>query len=123
MRVVRDATVVLCQAAVVVFSLTAALAIRLDFDIPKHDWDLLTTALLVVVPLKLLIFFLGGLHKGSWRYASLPDVARIGFGRVIAWLLAGTILTIWSDGKFARSASTIDYLLCFPRLAPCRYSL
>jgi FlaA1/EpsC-like NDP-sugar epimerase len=123
MRAFRNATVVLCHIVVIAFSLSAAVAIRFDFAMGPEIWTLLGQALVVVIPIKLVTFLAGGLHKGSWRHASLPDLARIGFVNVLASVLAATTLMIVEAGQFPRSAYVIDFLLCFLLIAATRYSI
>ncbi len=123
MRSLRIPLIILCQATFVVLSLGLALAIRLDFSLSLVEWNLLAQALIVVVPIKLCTFFAGGLHKGSWRLAALPDLMRIAFVNLAASLLSGIAVTMWVGKQFPRSTYIIDLLVCFLLSAGARYSL
>jgi FlaA1/EpsC-like NDP-sugar epimerase len=48
------------------------------FDaVPKFLFDAASQALLVLVPTQVLVFWLLGLYRGVWRFASVPDLVRI----------------------------------------------
>src|SRR5262245_50001707 len=85
----RDPLVLSFQAVVIAVSLIAAFWIRLDFSLSREEWSLLNSALIVVIPVKMIAFILGGLRKDSWRYATLSDLARIGVvntgASVLSW--------------------------------------
>jgi FlaA1/EpsC-like NDP-sugar epimerase len=123
MRSLRDFLVLTCEGVVIGFSLIAALAIRLDFALDTEAWNLLLPVLMVALPIKLCVFFVGGLHKGSWRHAALPDLTRIGVVNVSASLLMASVVTAGEGNRFPRSAYLIDFLICFLSTAATRYSV
>src|SRR4029450_6065158 len=76
MRHLRNLLVILFQAGVAAISLAAAYEIRLDFSLSPAEWRLLANVLMIAVPIKLCSFYVGRLHRGSWRHAALPDLIR-----------------------------------------------
>ena len=64
--------------------------------------------LLLVVPVQAVIFWLFGLYRGVWRFASLPDMIRIGKA-VLAGTLAVTLL-IWLFRDFAGVPRSVPLL-------------
>jgi FlaA1/EpsC-like NDP-sugar epimerase len=50
---------------------------RFNFDIPLDHMVALKQTLLWVIPIQVTVFFVYGLYRGIWRYASLPDLRRI----------------------------------------------
>ncbi len=62
--------------------------LRFNLDVPPTYNRLMIESLLWVVLLKAAIFWLFGLYRGVWRYASLPDLKRI----VLAVLVAALAL-------------------------------
>src|SRR5262249_49815415 len=123
MRRLRDPLVITFQAVVIVTSLAAALWIRFEFLFGEVQWALLTSALVVAVPIKLVTFFVGGLHRDSWRHAGLQDLSRIGLVNVCASVLSWIAITYWFVPGFPRSVYIIDLLLCFLLNAGARYSI
>jgi FlaA1/EpsC-like NDP-sugar epimerase len=50
---------------------------RFNFDIPLDHMVVLKQTLLWIIPVQVILFFIYGLYRGVWRYASLPDLRRI----------------------------------------------
>jgi len=54
-----------------------AFILRFNFDIPQEYMAVLQTTLWMVVPLYGFSFILFSLYRGTWRFASLPELKRI----------------------------------------------
>jgi FlaA1/EpsC-like NDP-sugar epimerase len=54
-----------------------AYMLRFNFDIPPGHMEILHKTILWVIPTQVTAFFIYGLYRGVWRYASLPDLQRI----------------------------------------------
>ena len=72
--------------------------LRLNLEIPVVFLPALATAVTVAVSLHALIFWLLGLYRGSWRYASLPDLKRIAFACLIGALAVPALLAFFRAG-------------------------
>ena len=73
-----------------------AFAFRFDFgQVPVHHikgaWQLFYVSL----PVQMLTYWLFGLYRGIWRFASLPDLQRIMRAIVVGALVTYFILFIW----------------------------
>ena len=79
--------------------------------VPDWFWQQALDSLLLVVPVQAAVFWLFGLYRGVWRFASLPDMIRIGKS-VLSGLLIITLL-LW----LARDFSGI------PRSVPVLYGI
>ncbi len=110
MRRFRDPFVLFFQGMLIVLSLNLAFWVRFDFSIASLDWEVLWAALTIVVPVKLLVFFLGRLHRDSWRHAGLQDLARIGFVNIGASIFTFGTVSVWVGPSFPRSVFAIDFL-------------
>src|SRR5262245_35421085 len=55
----------------------AAFWLRFNLDTPEFYSAIAWSSLIWVVPLHAVLFWLFGLYRGIWRYASLPDLQRI----------------------------------------------
>ena len=73
-------------AAVVAWAM--AFWLRFNLDLPQPFLTMMLQTLVWVVPLQAAIFWLSGLYRGIWRYASIPDLLRIGMAVGIAALTA-----------------------------------
>ena len=87
------------------------------------EWDILFAALTIAVPIKLCAFFLGRLHRDSWRHAALQDLVRIGLVNLGASVIALPVLSVWVGPSFPRSVYAIDLLICFLLSAGARFAL
>ncbi len=54
-----------------------AYLLRFNFEIPGEFSHSLWESVALVLPVNVLIFWLFGLYRGMWRFASLPDLKRI----------------------------------------------
>ena len=72
--------------------------LRLNPEIPEVFLPALGTAVTAAVPLHALIFWSLGLYRGSWRYASLPDLKRIAFACLIGALAVPALLAFFRAG-------------------------
>ncbi|WP_457668862.1 polysaccharide biosynthesis protein [Thiolapillus sp.] len=61
--------------------------------VPDWFWQQALNSLLLVMPVQAAVFWVFGLYRGVWRFASLPDMIRIGKA-VLSGLLIITLL-LW----------------------------
>ena len=54
-----------------------AFGLRFNLEVPAYYETIMLESLYWVVPLHAGIFWLFGLYRGLWRYASVPDLKRI----------------------------------------------
>ena len=68
----------------------------------------------LVLAVKLLIFYLSGLYRGAWQYASVADLMRVARAVVLACIAAGILLSmIPGFGVISWAALVIDFNLLF----------
>ena len=70
----------------------AGYALRFNFDIPPSFVDAMLRNLLWIIPLQALIFYVFGLYRGIWRFASIPDLRRIALAAGTAGLAIPALL-------------------------------
>ncbi|MBI4355040.1 MAG: hypothetical protein HY597_01135 [Candidatus Omnitrophica bacterium] len=82
----------------------------LSYDLQR----LIVQALPVLVVLKITMFYLCGLYRGLWRYASLTDVIAI-FKAVSLGSVASAValVLLWRFIGYSRAVLIIDWLLLF----------
>src|SRR5688572_20954137 len=123
MRRFRDPLVISFQGFLIGASLILAFWIRFDFSVPDVELLVLSEALAIAIPIKLLVFVLGGLHRDSWRHAALQDLTRIGIVNLVASMLATLAIVTLIGPAFPRSVYAIDLLVCFLLNAGARFAL
>lgn len=75
---IRTLVAVLHDLLAAVFAWLLAYLLRFNLDIPPQYMHAMWSYMAVVVPVQGAIFFFGGLYRGIWRFASIPDLRRIG---------------------------------------------
>lgn len=95
---------------VVASALCWALAfwLRLNLELPEEFRAPLALAVAASVPLHAMIFWSLGLYRGSWRYASLPDLKRIALACLIGGLAVPAVLSFL---RLAESVPRSTYVL------------
>ena len=78
-------------------ALTLAYYLRFNFDtIPQEYSDSLIKLIAFTVPIQGAVFWITGLYRGFWRFASIPDLIRIlkavGLGTLLLTLTASVVL-------------------------------
>jgi FlaA1/EpsC-like NDP-sugar epimerase len=84
--------------------------LRFNLDVPQPYEAMMLESLLWVVPLQGAIFWLFGLYRGIWRYASVPDLKRIVSAVVVA-ALALPALFLMLQVAVPRSVLIFDPIL------------
>src|SRR5437867_2773009 len=110
---IRGLLITLSHLATISISLTVAFWIRFEFSLRTPECALLIGSLILVLPIKMVVFLFGGLHKGSWRYAGLADVFRIYVVNIAASGISAVTLFASFGSEFPRSVYVIDFLICF----------
>ena len=89
---------------------SVAFLLRFNFDVPQPYLMMMLQTLAWVVPVQAGIFWLFGLYRGIWRYASLPDLKRIVIAVAVA-ALALPALFLMLQIAVPRSVLIFDPLL------------
>ncbi len=85
---VRTLLAIIHDIAAATLAWMLAYLLRFNFDLPPNFSLEMQQTLIWVVPLQLAIFWMFGLYRGIWRYASLNDLRRI----VLAVLLGAAAI-------------------------------
>lgn len=65
--------------------------------VPEAFWRQALVLLLLVIPVQAVVFWLLGLYRGVWRFASLPDLARISKSVLTGLLVIALVLYLVFD--------------------------
>src|SRR5579862_5769856 len=104
-------------------SLPVAFLLRFEFNIPPGEQRHLLTALYLFIPVKALIFYFFGLHRISWRVASVFDLLGVTLANLVASVTACSLSWIVIGPSFSRSIYIMDGLVCFLICAGFSFSL
>ncbi len=86
------------DAAAAAFAWYLAYLLRFNFDIPEQYAQGMLATLWLVLPLEIACFWLFGLYRGMWRFASIPDLKRILLAVGLAALAVPTTLYMTHHG-------------------------
>jgi len=88
-----------------------AYALRFNFDVPadygQHAWQ----ALLWVVPTFAALFYLFGLYRGIWRFASLSDLQNLLAAVAVGALATGSLVVLFGIPLVPRSVLILHPML------------
>ena len=76
----------------------AAFWLRFNFDVPDEYEQLMLQLLPWVLAIHAAVFWVLGLYRGLWRYASLPDLQRIVLSAAVAALAVPAVLAFLRIG-------------------------
>ena len=94
------------------FAWCAAFWLRFNLEVPEPFFSAMLSSLAWVVPLQAAVFWMFGLYRGIWRYASVPDVQRIVFAVLVASMAVAMVLTLQGRPTgVPRSVLILDPLL------------
>jgi FlaA1/EpsC-like NDP-sugar epimerase len=95
--------------------------LRFNLEIPEGFLPALGAAVAAAVPMHAVIFWSLGLYRGSWRYASLPDLKRIAFACLLGALAVPAVLAFLRAGtNVPRSTFILSPLLLATIMAGSR---
>ena len=90
-----------------------AFLLRFNFDIPIIFLDVMIKMMIVLIPIKVVIFFLFKIYFVAWRFFGLSEYRRIISAHIIVYLLFSIILLLFYNyfNSFPRSVIAIDLFL------------
>src|SRR5258706_8144124 len=98
-----------------------AFGLRFNLEVPQYYLALMLQSLGWVVALQAGIFWMFGLYRGMWRYASLPDLKRI-VSAVIVAALALPALFLMLQIAIPRSVLIFDPILLVMIMGGSRFA-
>jgi FlaA1/EpsC-like NDP-sugar epimerase len=113
----------LADAAIIAVAWTLAFELRFDHGLPVYYETLLRRTILIVVPIKLVVFLMFGFHRRWWRYVSVRDMWGAARGVVVASLVADVTVYFLSPVhhvRLPRSIAIMDLLITLALVAGAR---
>jgi FlaA1/EpsC-like NDP-sugar epimerase len=101
----------------------AAYLFRFNFDLPLDHQSLMLQTLWVVLPLQAIAFVSFGLYRGTWRFASVPDLKRILLTVAFAAVVLVALLFMLSTSlRVPRSVLILDPILLLLMMGGSRFA-
>jgi FlaA1/EpsC-like NDP-sugar epimerase len=104
-----------------VASVTGAFLLRFEYTIPASQFGYLWKGICLAVLSRSVVFRIGGIDRGGWRYSSLPDVYKMLLATAAGTALWGALALALLGPGFPRSIYGMDFVLCFVATAGSRF--
>lgn len=109
-RTARIISLAIIDAVLLNLSILIALLIKYDTAIPQQYMGYLSGFTLLVTVLQLAVFWLFGLYRSLWEYASIEEMAQIIFATMVAAVL-GAVAGFISGKAYPLSVYAVGWLL------------
>ena len=107
-----------------IVSLYLAYLLRFNFDIPNDFVTNFSNILLLILALKISVFYYFNIYKISWRYFSLYDVKKLIQAHIYTYAIFTVLFLVFEEqlSPFARSIIIIDFVLSLLLITLLRFS-
>lgn len=119
----RRPLIVLAHGVLIAASLALAFLIRFELHVPTSEWQRAGEALLLLLAVRMAIFWYFKLYEGLWRYVSMRDILAILKATTLSEALFVAAVFVFSGYGFPRSIFVIDWLLCIAFVAGARLAV
>lgn len=120
LRSYRRVAVLTTYLVVFVAAYVLAYLLRFDFVIPAAQRRILVLSLPLLVTIRLAGFYLFGLHRGLWRYASIGDLVTIVKASTVTSVVFTATAAMLFPKNFPRTVYLLDWLMCMGMVAGLR---
>ena len=90
-----------------------AYLLRFNFFIPLEFFDVMMVMMMVLIPIKLIVFYFFKLYFIAWRYFGLTEYKRLIVGHLVVYTIFGLFFLLFPElfTPFPRSVILIDFFL------------
>jgi hypothetical protein len=107
-----------------VSSVVTAFLLRFDFAIPIDIQPLMFSAVALALVVKMPVFLLARLDRGSSRFVRIPDLWRVLIANGVASaVFSGLVMRLLGSASFPWSVCLIDFLVCFVATGGARFAV
>jgi len=103
-------------------SLFSACLLRFDLELPPSQQHSFLVALAVLLPAKVVVFYLLGVHRIYWRLVGMFDLLRLMFANAVASFVAAVGIAVIVGSAFPRSIYLLDFIVCFLLTASLQFA-
>ncbi|HLJ50414.1 MAG TPA: nucleoside-diphosphate sugar epimerase/dehydratase [Bryobacteraceae bacterium] len=121
MKYLRRPIVLATYLLIAAASVIGAYLLRFEFSIPHQEYRVFLIGLAVFVPVKVVVFYVLGVHRSWWRMVSILDLLRLIVANSTASFFAGLGIVLLVGSAFPRSIYIMDGILCFLMTAALQF--
>jgi len=125
-RLWRRLILVMLDVVAAIVAVLFAFVVRFALDgttIPAAAVVMYLTALPVIIPIRVLIFYSFGLYRQMWTHASIPELLRVVWAVSADSLVSATVIFVLPHAGFPRSVLIIGWFLAVGALGTIRLVL
>lgn len=98
----------------IIFAIYIALLFRFDFNLNQQLIENYAFAVLILLPLKIILFYIFGFYRGMWRYTGINDLKNLVKANATALVIVFASLVLINRFQgLSRSVFLMDGILCF----------
>lgn len=118
---VRQISLLIFDIVLVNLCVYIALIFRFDGSIPRRSVSIFWDSMIYLTAIKITIYYLFGLYRSLWRYASIDEMLQLFFAVSIEGILC-FLFGLFFDLRLPRSVYAIACVLTFLALGGVRFS-
>ena len=119
--IVRKALLIFSDIILVNLCIYVALIFRFDGSIPKQYMDIFLNTMIYLTAIKIAVYYMFGLYRSLWRYASIDEMLQLAFAVAIEGILT-YLFGQFFNVSLPRSVYAITCVLTFLTLGGLRFS-
>jgi len=103
----------LVDVLISISTIVIAYLLRFNFSVPSIFFPSMLSMMMILIPLKIVLFFIFRLYFVAWRYFGLGEYKKLIFSHLLIYPLFALIFLVLYDsfGNFPRSVIVIDFFL------------
>jgi len=114
--------VIASDVILTIFSYLLSYLLRFNFTVPDIYWNVFFRSLPVLFIVRIACFYVFGLYKGVWRYASINDLLRILKAITLSTIIfSAYVFFYFRTESFPRSTVIIDWFIIITFLGGSRF--
>jgi len=104
---------IFCDVVLSIFTIYLAYLLRFNFDIPVEFFKSMKLMMAVVIPLKVLVFYIYKIYFIPWRFFGLNDYKKLVYSHLLVYTVFSIIFLLFQNLflPFPRSVILIDLFL------------
>jgi UDP-GlcNAc:undecaprenyl-phosphate GlcNAc-1-phosphate transferase len=114
---------VLLDLLLVALAYYGAYLLRFDAEMPSEQFEIFARTLPLILLVQMLVFLIGGVYRGLWRYTGVGDALLIAKAVLVAGIISAvTVFSIYEMRGPSRAVFVINTILVFLFVCATRLS-
>ncbi len=115
--------ILLLDITAITASYWLAFLLRFDFHVPASETLVFLNSVLVILSIRLAVFYKFDLYSGLWRYASIDDLTSIFKATAVSQIFIFAVILFIQHAHYPRSVLIIDPMLTLIFIGGIRFAI